>query len=126
MRRVAEERNWLHLTVAIIAGFIVSVVPVFLVYMLSVFHVRIPPYVVLAVWWLLISGSFINLLIYTYFMKKSIAHARDYVMFKIGVGADPRPHTTYNSSTTKMRTFQSRQESLPLNSVLETETLRTN
>ena len=45
MRRVTEERKWLHLTVAIIAGFTVSVVPVFVCYILWVSHVRTPPYV---------------------------------------------------------------------------------
>lgn len=45
MRRVTEERKWLHLTVAIIGGFIVSVVPVFVCYILWVLHVRTPPYV---------------------------------------------------------------------------------
>ena len=45
MRRVSEERKWLHLTVAIIAGFTVSVVPVFVCYILWVLHVRTPPYV---------------------------------------------------------------------------------
>ena len=45
MRRVTEERKWLHLTLAIILGFTVSVVPVFVCYILWVSHVRTPPYV---------------------------------------------------------------------------------
>ena len=45
MRRVTEERKWLHLTMAIIVGFTVSVVPVFVCYILWVSHVRTPPYV---------------------------------------------------------------------------------
>ncbi len=91
----------------------------FVFYLLSVFHVRTPPYVELAVWWLLISGSFINLVIYTSLndsMKKSITHAVEFTLFKLGLRRDdPRPSTAfYSGSGTKRTTLGSRQESIPL------------
>ncbi|XP_059081126.1 uncharacterized protein LOC131878967 [Tigriopus californicus] len=69
-RRLKEERSWMHLTAAIIIGFVISVVPVFIFYMLSIFSIACPPVVQLFVWWLLVSGSFLNLIIYTFLNKK--------------------------------------------------------
>ena len=42
-RRLNDEKKWLHLTLAIIVAFVVSVVPVFIFYMLSLMGVTSPP-----------------------------------------------------------------------------------
>ncbi len=39
-KRISEERKWLHLTVAIIAAFMISVVPVFFFYLASLIGLR--------------------------------------------------------------------------------------
>jgi len=126
MRRVTEERKWLHLTVAIIGGFIVSVVPVFVCYILWVLHVRTPPYVALIVWWLLISGSSINLVIYTSLndsMKRSISHARRLIMFRCGMWEDtPRPGTpTERTMSTSFMSVTTRGSTLRDSTVLQRE-----
>lgn len=55
---MAEEKKWLHLTMAIIVAFAVSVFPVFVFYILSIFGIKMHPVFQLAVWWLLISGKY--------------------------------------------------------------------
>jgi hypothetical protein len=90
-RRLAEERKWLNLTLAIIAAFTVSVLPVSIFFALSVAGVRSHPAVQLAVWWLLVAGSFLNLAIYTLMndnMKRSLGHAWRFLAFKAAGGGE--------------------------------------
>ena len=56
-KRLNDERKWLHLTLAIIMAFMVSVLPVFVFYLSSVLGVEAHPVVQLVVWWLLVSES---------------------------------------------------------------------
>ena len=95
---------------SIFLAFVISVVPVFIFYMLSVFEIRTPPVLQLVVWWLLVSGAFLNLVIYSVMnekMKRSIRYGAKFVAFKMKCGADPReaaaqPTDPQSSSSTKI------------------------
>ena len=74
--RIAEERRWLRTTLAVAAAFLVTVTPLFMSFTISsTFNITIPAIVHLIVWWLLVTGAALDIIIYACMnatMRKSI------------------------------------------------------
>ena len=66
-KRTEEERRWFYQSCAILLGFSISLVPVFVFYIISTTsNIDIHPIFDLLAWWLFFSGSSFNFIIYNF------------------------------------------------------------
>ena len=66
-RRVDEERRWFLQSSLILIGFLTSLLPIFIFYLLSITSIFTPhPYFELTVWMLFFSGATFNFIIYNF------------------------------------------------------------
>ena len=81
-RRVDEERRWFLQSSLILIGFLTSLLPIFIFYLLSITSIFTPhPYFELTVWMLFFSGATFNFIIYN-FLNPSFRNKFRILFFK--------------------------------------------